>query len=89
MPLNNDAEHHIKNKTTLCRWFRYYIRYYWQNVKSETSFNAPVYLMFLRYNDIICICSIFKTSRLHLILYYMEMIFLYIYFFNFTGGDVD
>ena len=46
MPLNNDAEHILKIKTTLYRYFRCCIRYYVQNDKTETSFNAPMYLMF-------------------------------------------
>ena len=79
MPLNIDAEHLIE-KTKLHYVDILGVTYVimGKNYKTETSFNAPMYLMLLRYNDIICICCIFKTSRLHLMLYYLKMIFLYL-----------
>ena len=37
-------------KPTVCRYFRCNWRYYGQNNMAETGFNAPMYLVLLKYN---------------------------------------
>ena len=83
MPLNNDAEHILKIKTTLYRYFRCCIRYYVQNDKTETSFNAPMYLMF---SDIM-ILHVYAIAVFLKLLAASNALVVYILFWSFETSD--
>ena len=67
-------------KSTICRYFRCHLRYYGQNDIAETGFNAPMYLILLRYKSVIRMHVICTRSRLLLMKYYMKMIFFFQYY---------